>query len=200
MLSLAFAQIVWSVAFQWTSVTGGENGIVGVWPPEWASSRAVFYYLTLGVCCVCILAIWRIMFSPFGYALRAARDSPLRTEAIGINIQMQRWIAFIVGGGFAGVAGGLYGYFKGIVDPSSLSIPRSIDALMMVLLGGVRTLFGPIVGSASFVILSDRLSTLDYWRAIFGTIIICICVAMPNGIAGFANVVKHRILPGKTGK
>jgi branched-chain amino acid transport system permease protein len=198
MLSLAFAQIVWSIAFQWTSFTGGENGIVGVWPPEWASSRAVFYYLTLGVCCLCILGSWRIMFSPFGYALRAARDSALRTEAIGINIQMQRWIAFIAAGGFAGVAGALYGYFKGIVDPSTVGIPRSIDALMMVLLGGVRTLFGPIVGSASFVILSDRLSTLDYWRAIFGAIIIGICVIMPSGIAGFAKAAAHRILPGKT--
>jgi len=184
MLSLAFAQIVWSVVFQWDQITGGENGMVGVWPAEWASSRVVFYYVALIVCGGSILVLWRMLVAPIGYGLRAGRDSALRTESIGINLQAQRWLAFIIAGVFAGVAGGLYAFSKGIVDPSTVSISRSIDALMIVLLGGLQSLVGPMVGALTFVGLQDRLATLEFWRLIFGMIIIAICVVMPKGIAG----------------
>jgi branched-chain amino acid transport system permease protein len=184
MLSLAFAQIVWSVVFQWDQITGGENGIVGVWPSEWASSRVVFYYIALVVCGGSILALWRMLFAPIGYGLRAGRDSALRSESIGINLPAQRWLAFVIAGVFAGVAGGLYAFSKGIVDPSTVSISRSIDALMIVLLGGVQSLVGPMVGALTFIGLQDRLATLEFWRLIFGMIIIAICVVMPKGIAG----------------
>jgi branched-chain amino acid transport system permease protein len=184
MLSLAFAQIVWSVVFQWDQITGGENGMVGVWPAEWASSRVVFYYIAFVICTGSILVLWRMLFAPIGYGLRAGRDSSLRTESIGINLQAQRWIAFVIAGYFAGLAGGLYGFSKGIVDPSTVSISRSIDALLIVLLGGVQTLVGPLVGAVTFVGLQDRLATLEFWRLIFGIIIIGICVVMPKGIAG----------------
>jgi branched-chain amino acid transport system permease protein len=184
MLSLAFAQIVWSVVFQWDQITGGENGMVGVWPAEWASSRIVFYYVALVVCASSILVLWRMLLAPIGYGLRAGRDSALRTESIGINLQAQRWLAFVIAGVFAGLAGGLYAFSKGIVDPSTVSISRSIDALMIVLLGGVQSLVGPMVGALTFVGLQDRLATLEFWRLIFGMIIIAICVVMPKGIAG----------------
>ena len=184
MLSLAFAQIIWSVVFQWDRITGGENGMVGVWPAEWASSRVAFYYIVLVICATAVLVLWRILYAPFGYGLRGGRDSPLRTESIGVDLQAHRWLAFVIAGVFAGLAGGLYGFSKGIVDPSTVSIPRSIDALMIVLIGGVQTLVGPLVGAAIFVGLEDRLATLEFWRAIFGMIIIGICVVMPRGIVG----------------
>ncbi len=184
MLSLAFAQIVWSIVFQSSGITGGEDGLVGVWPAEWASERQVFYYLTLAVTLGGILALWRMLFSPFGYSLRAGRDSPRRVEAIGIGFRTHKWLAFVIAGTFAGLAGGLYGFAKGIVTPTTLDIPRSIDALMMVLLGGVQTLVGPLVGAFAFVVLEDRLLAFQYWRAIFGLIIIGICIAMPEGIVG----------------
>ncbi len=194
MLSLAFAQITWSVVFQWYGFTGGDDGIVGVWPSPWASDRTIFYYLALVVCGGGVLALRHMLFAPFGYALRAGRDSPLRAEAIGIDLRRQQWFAFAVAGIFAGLAGGLYVFSKGSVFPDELAIPRSIDALIMVLLGGVHTLSGPIVGAAAFVALEDQLSRLDYWRLILGSVIVGICVAMPKGIVG--SVLDVRWLRG----
>ncbi len=184
MLSLAFAQIAWSVVFQWYGVTGGDDGMLGVWPAAWASERIVFYYLVLVLCVGGVLALRRMSFAPFGYALRAGRDSPLRADAIGIDLRRQKWFAFAIAGVFAGLAGGLYVFSKGSVFPDELSIPRSIDVLMMVLLGGVQTLSGPLVGAATFVGLEDQISRLEYWRAIMGAIIIGICVLAPKGIVG----------------
>ena len=184
MLSLAFAQIVWSVVFQSAELTGGEDGLVGVWPSPWASDRVVYYYLTLLLCAGGILALWRMLYAPFGYTLRAGRDSPLRVEAIGVNLRVHRWLAFVIAGVFAGLAGGLYGFLHGIVEPQTVDIPRSIDALMMVLIGGVQTLTGPLAGAFAFVFLENRLLAFEFWRAIFGLIIIGICLAMPQGIVG----------------
>lgn len=184
MLSLAFAQIVWSVAVQWYEVTGGDDGLLGVWPPDWASGRAVFYYLTLIICAGGVLVLRRLFFTPFGYGLRAARDSPRRADAIGIHIHRQQWFAFALAGAFAGLAGGLYAFSKGSVFPDEMSIARSIDALLMVLLGGVETLSGPLVGAAAFVGLQDQLSRIEYWRFLLGLIIVGICVLMPQGIVG----------------
>ena len=192
MLSLAFAQIVWSFVFQ-SQLTGGENGIVGVWPAPWASDRVVFYYLALVICSGAIALLWRILFAPFGYSLRAGRDSPLRVESLGIDYRAHRWLGFTIAGVFAGLAGGLYGFSKGFVDPTTVDIPLSIDALMMVLIGGVQTLVGPVVGAFTFVVLEDRLSTFEFWRAVFGLIIIGVCIAMPQGIAGSARTVMARL-------
>src|ERR1700676_5372710 len=105
MLTLAFAQIVWSIAFQWVTVTGGDNGILGVWPENWASSPSHFYWLSAGVAALAVAALRIIVFSPFGFALRATRDSPLRSEAVGIDGQRIQWTAFVIAGTVAGVAG-----------------------------------------------------------------------------------------------
>jgi branched-chain amino acid transport system permease protein len=185
MLTLAFAQIGWSVAFQWQAVTGGDNGILGVWPAEWASPRWAFYYLSLAGCAGGILMLRRIIFSPFGYALRAGRDSPLRADAVGIDVRRLQWLAFTVAGTFAGLAGGLYAYAKGSVFPNLMAIPRSVDALVMVLLGGVQTLSGPLVGAAVFHTLNtEMVRHTEYWRLLLGVSIILLVLIFPNGIAG----------------
>lgn len=184
MLTLAAAQIAWSVAFQWYEVTGGDDGIVGVWPASWAASRLAYYYLTLALSGFGIWLIWRMAHAPLGYAVRAARDSPRRAEAIGLNLHLQRWVAFIAAGALAGLAGVLFVYSKGSIFPDELAIPRSIDALMMVLLGGVQSLFGPLLGAAAFVLIEDVVTRLDYWRFIFGAIILAIVTLAPDGIAG----------------
>ncbi len=154
MLTLAFAQIVWSIAFQWVEVTGGDNGILGVWPANWAASPASFYWLSLGVAALAVAALRIIVFSPFGYALRATRDSPLRSEAIGIDGKRMQWTAFVIAGTVAGLAGALFAYLKGSVFPDNLGIPLSVDALVMVLLGGVETVSGAVVGAIVFQALS----------------------------------------------
>ncbi len=186
MLTLALAQIVWSVAFQWDALTGGSNGLVGVWPSGWLSSKVAFYYLALLACALAILFLWRAVDSPFGYALRASRDSPLRAGAIGIDVHAQQWAAFIVAGTFAGLAGALFAFSKGSISPETLSVPRSVDGLVMVLLGGVQTLTGPVWGAALFTWLEDAVSReIAYWRAAIGAVILLLVLAFPHGIAGF---------------
>jgi len=184
MLTLAFAQICWSIVFQWGEFTGGDDGILGIWPAEWASEKIVFYYLTMVLCIGGILALRHFIFTPFGYTMRACRDSALRVDSIGINLRRHQWFAFALAGSFAGLAGGIYVFSKGSVFPDEMAIPRSFDFLFMVLLGGVETLFGPIAGSAAFTWLHDEISRIDFWQLILGCIFIFLVVAFPQGIAG----------------
>jgi branched-chain amino acid transport system permease protein len=185
MLTLAFGQIVWSIVYQWDDLTGGSNGIIGVWPASWLSSRIAYYYLALALCVGGVLALRRILFSPFGYALRATRDSTLRSDAIGIDIRRVQWIAFIVAGTFCGLAGGLFAFSKGSISPETISVTRSVDGLVMVLLGGVETLAGPIVGAASFLFLQDQIARhIEYWRAMLGAFVLLLVLIFPDGIVG----------------
>jgi branched-chain amino acid transport system permease protein len=186
MLTLAFAQIAWSIVFQWDTFTGGSNGLVGLWPPARLSSRGAYYFLTLALCAAGIVLMRRALFAPFGYALRAARDSPLRCDAIGIDVARVQWAAFVVAGLFAGIAGAIYAFSKGSISPeSTMSIGRSVDALVMVLLGGVQTLSGPIAGAAAFTWLQDTVARgTDYWRAVLGAVILVLVLAFPQGIVG----------------
>jgi branched-chain amino acid transport system permease protein len=175
MLTLAFAQIAWSVAFQWDEVTGGSNGLLGIWPRSWLSSRAAYYYLVLLVCGAAIFALWRTVHTPFGYALRASRDSPVRASAIGIDVRATQWSAFIISGSAAGVAGALFAFSKGSISPETLSVQRSVDGLVMVLLGGVHTLTGPVWGAAGFTWLQDvMVRSVEYWRAALGAAILAL--------------------------
>ncbi len=185
MLTLAFAQIVWSIAFQWDVVTGGSNGVVGVWPSAWLAGKQAYYGLSLALVTAALAAIAWIAHAPLGYALRACRDSPLRAEAIGIDVRRTQWTAFALAGGFAGLAGGLYAFSKGSISPETLAIPRSVDALVMVLLGGLNALAGPLLGAAAFTWLSDSLARVtEYWRAVLGAAILFIVIASPMGIGG----------------
>jgi len=185
MLTLAFAQIAWSVAFQWVDVTGGDNGILGVWPDHWAAPKEITYYLTLALSLAGTLLLRRVIHAPFGYALRAQRDSPLRAEAIGIDGFRTRWLAFALAAAAAGVAGGLFAFNKGSVFPTFLGIGRSVDALLMVLLGGVQTLSGPIIGALAFTGLQEQLVRItDLWRLALGCIIVALVLFFPQGLAG----------------
>jgi branched-chain amino acid transport system permease protein len=129
------------------------------------------------------LALREIIFSPFGYALRAGRDSPVRAEAIGLNVTRINWAAFAIAAVAAGIAGGLYAYFKGSVFPTYMAIPKSVDALLMVLLGGVQTVSGPIVGGFAFSGLQERLvrAISEYWRFVLGAAIVLLVLAFPRG-------------------
>jgi branched-chain amino acid transport system permease protein len=188
MLTLAFAQIVWATSFQWVEFTGGDNGILGVWPAEWARDKASFWWLALALSAGGVLLLRRMIFSPFGYAVRAVRDSPLRAAAIGIRAGHVQWAAFTVAALFAGLSGGLYAYAKGSVFPTYVAIPKSVDALMMVLLGGVQTVAGPVVGAAAWMGISDLLVRFtEFWRGGLGAAIIALVLLFPHGIAGAAQ-------------
>jgi branched-chain amino acid transport system permease protein len=187
MMTLAAAQILHAVAFQWVEVTGGDNGIVGVWPAGWASGQTRYYLLTFGLTALAVLLVRRIIDAPFGYALRAARDSEPRAEAIGLAIRRHRWLAFVVSGATAGLAGGLYAFSRGSVDPSLLGIPMSVEALTMLLLGGIQTITGPLVGAGILHALRDQLMPLtSLWRLLLGLSIIAMVLIFPRGLVGTA--------------
>ena len=182
MLTLAFAQIAWSIAFQWDAVTGGSNGVVGVWPAPWLASKAAYYWFALVLAGACTGGD-RVDRS-HAVRLHAARVPRLAAARgrIGIDIRRTQWIAFAMAGGFAGLAGGLYAFSKGSISPETLGIPRSVDALVMVLLGGLNALAGPLLGAAAFTWLADTLARVtEYWHAVLGAAIVAIVVACADG-------------------
>jgi branched-chain amino acid transport system permease protein len=193
MLTLAFAQILWSIAFQWVPVTGGDNGLLGVWPSPWAATASHLYWLTLTLVVVAVTGLRAIIFSPFGYALRATRDSDLRSEAIGIDRRRVQWRAFVIAGAGAGLAGALFAFLKGSVFPDTMGVSTSIDGLVMVLLGGVETVSGPIVGAIVYKLLSIWLvSHTDYSKLVLGLVIIGLVLIFPKGIAGSLRLRRLR--------
>jgi branched-chain amino acid transport system permease protein len=193
MLTLAFAQIVWSIVFQWDEFTGGSNGVTGVWPAAWLSEKWAYYYLTLAATVAGVLLLRRVLLSPFGYAMRAYRDSPLRADAIGIDGIRVHWAAFVLAGLVCGLAGALFAFSKGSISPEVISVGRSIDGLVMVLLGGIQTLVGPWVGASVFTWLHDLVAReTDYWRAMLGFTILALVLLFPQGIAGS---LRERLMP-----
>ena len=193
MLTLACAQVLWSIVFQWDEVTGGDDGMLNIWPSEWASEPKVYFYLVLVLGAGGIIILRAMAHTPFGYALRGTRDSALRTEAIGINVKLTQWMAFVFAGAMAGLAGGLFVFAKGSVFPTEMEIATSFDALIMVFMGGVQSLTGPIAGASVFTLLQDWLARFEYWRLLLGILIILIAILMPGGLAGALDQIKDLI-------
>jgi branched-chain amino acid transport system permease protein len=195
MLTLAFSQIVWSVVFQWEDVTGGSNGVLGIWPPAPFDRPAGYFWMTLAFAVFCVFLLRRFLFSAFGYAMRAGRDSALRAEAIGIDVKRIHWFGFAIAGTICGVAGCLFAFAKGSISPEMLNVRTSINALVMVLLGGIQTLSGPIVGAGVFTMLQDTIMRqTTYWNAMLGGIILALVLAFPEGIVGtLAKLGKLRL-------
>lgn len=193
MLTLAFAQITYAICFQWVEVTGGDNGVIGVWPSPWAASREVYFYVVAVLAIATIVALRHVIYAPFGYTLRAARDSATRADAIGIDVRTHRWLAFIMAGAAAGLAGGLYAFSKGSIDPTMISIAMSIDFLMMILTGGIQTVMGALVGAAVFHSVKDFFMPLtDFWRFFLGASIIAMVLVFPRGIVGAIEAFRER--------
>ena len=195
MLTLAFAQILWSIAFQWVEVTGGDNGVLGLWPAGFAAQPAGFYWLTLGLAALVIGVSRVIMFSPFGYGLRGARDEARRAASIGVSPGLMRWCAFAIAGTGAAVAGALFAFLKGSVFPDTLAIPVSVDSLVMVLLGGVQTTLGPLAGAVAYKALSIWLLSQTQWSKLaLGLVILAVVLAFPRGLVGVVNQWRDRWL------
>ena len=201
MLTLAFAQIAWALTYQWDTFTGGSNGLTGVWPAAWLADKQVYYYLTMVLVIGGVLLLRRCLFAPFGYAMRASRDSPLRSDAIGIDVKRVQWVAFVIAGLFAGLAGALFAFSKGSISPESMHVGKSVDGLVMVLLGGVQTLSGPVVGAVTFTWLHDTVArNTEYWRAMLGAIILILVLLFPQGIAGFIRQIVYERRDAKEGR
>jgi branched-chain amino acid transport system permease protein len=185
MLTLAFAQIVFAVVHQWDAVTGGDNGVLSVWPPPWLKSPMRYYYWALVFAGTGVVLLRLVAASPFGLALRAVRDHARRAEAVGINIRALQWTAFVVAGFFAGLAGAIFVFLKGSVFPVYTETPMSVQPLVMVLLGGIGAPAGPLIGAAAYKLLDTVITRYtDYWQAGLGGILIALVLAFPRGIAG----------------
>jgi branched-chain amino acid transport system permease protein len=185
MLTLAFAQLVWAGVFQWDAVTGGSNGLIGLWPPPWASVRGHYFLMTLALVAFGVFGVRLLLHSPLGWSIRAVRDSAQRSEASGIAAGRVQWLAFMASAMLAGLAGALYTFAKGTISPEALGVGRSVDGLVMVLLGGMQALAGPVVGAVAYTGLQDVLMRgSDYWRATLGAVILFLVIVFPQGMAG----------------
>jgi branched-chain amino acid transport system permease protein len=185
MLTLAFAQIAYAIAHQWYDVTGGDNGLLGIWPAPWLATPLRYYYLALLACGGGLALLALIERAPFGLTLRAARDHVRRAEAVGVNVRLHQWLAFVVAGFFGGLAGATFVFLKGSVFPNYLNVPMSVEPLVMVLLGGVHSLAGAPLGAAVYKVL-DTLVTryTEYWQLVLGAVLVVLVLAFPRGILG----------------
>lgn len=188
-LTLAFGQIVFLIAFKWYSFTGGDNGLIGVPVPAWVKEETFtnYYRFVLVVSLLCIYLLWRIVNSPFGKTLSAVRENAERADFVGINVRRYQLYAFMVAGAFSGLAGALMMVNERSVYPDLAHWTQSTQVLLMTLLGGVYTFFGPIVGAFVLQIM-DADITQDYpeiWQLFLGGVLIAILYGLPGGIMGF---------------
>lgn len=184
MLTLAFAQLIWSILHQWDSVTGGSNGIIGLRPPTGLGEKTHLALFTIMLVGAMILFLWWLAHTNFGRALRAGRDAPLRAQASGYRLAGLRSAAILIAAFMAGLAGALSAIAKGSIAPDLAAIPRTVDALAALLLGGLGSLMGPVLGAGLFVFAQDQwMREIEWWRTGLGLMILGITLFAPHGLA-----------------
>lgn len=199
MLTLAFSMLVWAIAFKWRSVTNGDDGFVGVSVPAIVEDRTMFFYFTLVIITAAVAAMWVITHSAFGRTLVAVRENVGRAGFVGVHTRRMRWQAFVVAGFFAGVAGVLFGMFhRGMYVENAFWL-QSAQVLIMTLLGGIYSFFGPLIGAAVLFML-ERITNeyTEYWPTVLGSILLVILLFLPDGLAGLSKRILK--LRGKADK
>jgi branched-chain amino acid transport system ATP-binding protein len=184
LLTLAFSQIAFEIAYKWTGVTGGENGLQRVPRPLFASDFS-FHLLTVFVVTVAMYVMWRLAHAPFGRVLQAVRDNDQRTQSLGYNTFRLKFQSFVIMGGFIGLAGGLLALMLRGAYADNLGWQHAGDSLLMTVLGGVHHFLGPLWGAIAFILLEDRLSAItESWWLIFAPIVIAFALLSPEGMQG----------------
>ncbi len=189
MITLALGMVVWGLAFRWTSLTKGDNGVSGVPRPALGaldfSSPVPFFYLALVAATVAWALLGLLVSSPFGLGLKGIRESESRMRALGYNVWLHKYVAFVLSGTVAGFAGVLWAYFNGFVAPTDVQLLTSVETLLMVALGGPGTLAGPALGAAVIVFLKNFVSVYTKrWLLILGAVYIGVTLFAPRGIVG----------------
>ena len=187
MITLALGQIVWGIAYRWAGLTNGDNGVnVTTRPAPFGISLATadpFYYATLAVFLLAVMTLAVFVRSPFGAALRGTRDQPRRMNALGYNVWVIRFLAFLFSGFWSGVAGILFVYYNQFISPQVSALTTSAEVLLMVISGGTATLLGPIAGAAIVVIMKNVVSAyIERWNLVLGVVFVIIISFMPEGL------------------
>src|SRR5262249_5626136 len=190
MITLALGMVIWGLAFRWVSLTKGDNGISGVPRPElglpwslWGPLPFFYFVLAAGVVAWALLGL--LVSSPFGLGLEGIRESESRMRALGYNVWLHKYLAFVLSGGIAGFAGVLWAYYNGFVSPVDVQLVTSVETLLMVALGGPGTLVGPALGAAIIVFLKNFVSVYTKrWLLILGAVYIGAILFAPHGLVG----------------
>jgi branched-chain amino acid transport system permease protein len=205
MLTLAFSQIIWAIAYKWNDVTGGDQGLPDIPFPnlDWMSSipglgslktSDQFYILTVFVIAASLAVLHRVVRSPFGRVLTTIRDNPERAAFIGVNVRAYQLAAFVVAGGFAGFAGALYGIFSRGVFADYVFWSKSAEVMIMTILGGMDYFWGPPVGALAIVWLNQQITDYtEYWPFVLGTILLVLLFGFPGGIVGGIDALWRRV-------
>jgi len=188
MITLALGMVLWGVSYRWIPVTGGDNGLSGIPRLETGlglagGGPAPFYYLALLVLLVCGAMMVLLVSSPFGYTLRGIREDESRMRSLGFNTWLHCYIAYVLSGSFASVAGVIWAYYNGFVSPTYLDLTASSELFLMVTLGGPATLVGPVIGAGAIVILKNVMSAYTArWLLILGIVYIVTILWAPQGL------------------
>jgi branched-chain amino acid transport system permease protein len=206
MITLALGQCVWGLAYRWNSLTGGDNGINLRERPKFSAGFGIdlaneqtFFYLVLAIFCLSLGAMYVLVRSPFGRSLAGIRERELRMKILGYNTWLHKYLAFVIAGGFGGLAGVLWAHTAGIVSPVNVELPTSVDALLMAVLGGSGTLVGGVIGSFIVFFLREYLSTVvPWWQYVLGVVYVATILYLPTGLMGIPERLRQwRRSPGK---
>jgi branched-chain amino acid transport system permease protein len=193
MLQISLGSLVWAIVFRWYSFTGGDDGIHGISIPKMLSASHGAYYFTLIMTALSLVLMYRVVHSPFGRTFQAVRDNPERCEAIGIHVRRHQLAGEVIAGFFAGVAGTLFVTVEASVFPDLMFWTLSLEILIMCLLGGWFTFFGPMLGAAIMVILRTFVGIYtEYWTLVLGIVLMLLIFFMPDGVLGMAKKIGKR--------
>ncbi|HEY7742846.1 MAG TPA: branched-chain amino acid ABC transporter permease [Burkholderiales bacterium] len=196
MITLALGMCVWGLAYRWNSLTGGDNGIVLPPRPSFGIQLAddvTFFYLVFAFFVASLAALYVLVRSPFGRSLVGIRENELRMRILGYNTWLHKYVAFIIAGGFGGLAGVLWAHAHGLVSPEDVVLATSVDALLMVVLGGPGTLVGGAIGAAIVVFLREYLSTLvPWWQYVLGGVYVLTILYLPGGLLSLPERIRSR--------
>jgi branched-chain amino acid transport system permease protein len=195
MVTIAFGQVFYYIAFQWSSLTGGDDGLrgfsrqpidFGLFKFDILSNANNFYFFVLFCFALVVGAMGFILRSPFGRTMIAIRENERRSRFLGIPVERHIWIAFTLSCFFMGFAGALYALVNNFADPRGLHYSQSGDFVMMAVMGGMRSFWGPLLGAAVFVVLQDYLSSVTVnWMSFVGLLFVLVVLFFPRGLLGF---------------
>lgn len=197
MITLALGQCIWGLAYRWNSLTGGDNGINVAQRPDFAgldlSDGITFFYLVFAIFAVSLLVMFVLSRSPFGRSLVGIREREQRMQILGYNTWLHKYVAFIIAGGFGGLAGVLWAHTAGIVSPETVVLTTSVDALLMAVLGGAGTLVGGVIGAFIVFGLREYLSTMvPWWQYALGAVYVLTILYLPHGLMGIPARLRER--------